>query len=379
MMATMLLLGVLLLAFANGANDNFKGLATLYGSGRLSYRRAIGWATITTLAGSILSVFLAGRLLERFTGKGLVPDAVVAQPEFAAAVALAAALTVLLATQLGLPISTTHGLIGALSGAGFVAAGWHQFHTTHLAALFLLPLLVSPLLAGGSLFLFYPVVHRLRIRLGIEESHCLCLACSPRTALATAPVTHRETLQPVAAPARWQVVVDSPSVCQRHYTHARIRLDLNRILDGAHLLSSGLVSFARGLNDTPKIVALLLALKALNVPVSLVMVALVMALGGLLRARQVARTLAFGITPLNPGQGLLANLSTSATVLVASYLGLPVSTTHVSTGSLFGMGALTGKARGRMIRRIMFAWLVTVPVAAVFGALAIILMQKAAV
>ena len=79
---------VLFLAYSNGANDNFKGVATLFGSGTATYGRALAWATVTTGAGSLLALALANSLLDKFKGKGLVPDSVIAQPEFVLAVAL---------------------------------------------------------------------------------------------------------------------------------------------------------------------------------------------------------------------------------------------------------------------------------------------------
>ena len=111
----------MLLAFGNGANDNFKGVATIYGSGTASYCLLLIWATLTTASGSIVAIFLAGKLLAAFTGKGLVPADVAGEPAFAAAVALSAAGTVLLATRLSFPVSTTHALIGALV-AGLLGA-----------------------------------------------------------------------------------------------------------------------------------------------------------------------------------------------------------------------------------------------------------------
>src|SRR5947208_396734 len=124
MLLTVVLLtaAVLFLAYSNGANDNFKGVATLFGSGTCSYRQALAWGTATTLAGSLLALYLAGGLVESFKGKGLVPDAVTRQPAFVLAVSLGAALTVLLATRLGLPVSTTHALTGGLVGAGLLAS-----------------------------------------------------------------------------------------------------------------------------------------------------------------------------------------------------------------------------------------------------------------
>jgi inorganic phosphate transporter, PiT family len=111
------------LAYLNGANDNFKGVETLFGSKTTSYGRAIWWATITTFAGSVCSIFLSEELVKNFSGNGLVPDSIIASPDFLLSVALGAGLTVMLATITGFPVSTTHGLTGALVGGGLAAVG----------------------------------------------------------------------------------------------------------------------------------------------------------------------------------------------------------------------------------------------------------------
>ena len=142
----LIFIATLLLAYANGANDNFKGVATLFGSRAASYRQAIGLATIATFAGCIASVFLAAELVRAFSGRGLVPDAVAASPQFLLAVAIGAGSTILLATRLALPVSTTHGLLGALVGAGAMAAG-RDLNLEALGNTFVLPLLLSPVAA----------------------------------------------------------------------------------------------------------------------------------------------------------------------------------------------------------------------------------------
>lgn len=76
-MTILLLIAVAFLAYSNGANDNFKGVASLFGSRTTTYRTAITWATLATFAGSVCSIFLAQSLLKKFSGKGLVPDALV--------------------------------------------------------------------------------------------------------------------------------------------------------------------------------------------------------------------------------------------------------------------------------------------------------------
>jgi PiT family inorganic phosphate transporter len=125
------------------------------------------------------------------------------------------------------------------------------------------------------------------------------------------------------------------------------------------------VSFARGLNDTPKIVALLLLWKALDIGWGFAAVASTMAIGGLLNARRVAETMGKKITTMNHGQGFTANLTTAILVVLASFFGLPVSTTHVSVGSLFGIGLTTGKANLDMMSAIVLSWLITLPCAAI--------------
>ena len=75
MLITMLFIAVCFLAYANGANDNFKGVASLYGSGTCGYRKALAWAAVTTLAGSVTALFVAQSLLAKFSGKGWCPRA----------------------------------------------------------------------------------------------------------------------------------------------------------------------------------------------------------------------------------------------------------------------------------------------------------------
>src|SRR6201996_363477 len=155
-MLILLFIAACFLAYSNGANDNFKGVASLYGSRTATYGTALGWATITTFAGSITSIFVAETLLKKFSGKGLVPDALVTSEHFLLAVVLGAALTVILATVTGFPVSTTHGLTGALVGAGLVAVGG-QVNFAALQKSFLVPLLLSPILAialGAGIYLF---------------------------------------------------------------------------------------------------------------------------------------------------------------------------------------------------------------------------------
>lgn len=353
------------LAYANGANDNFKGVATLFGCGGTNYRRALTWATLTTLLGSLAAVFLSGTLIKSFGGKGLIDDAIVAQPAFASAVALGGGLTVLLATRLGMPVSTTHALIGALIGTGVVAGSTPNLAT--LGSKFVVPLLLSPFLAIFATGAVYPLLRLVRQRIGITSEFCLCVGMEeveviPSTAL---------NCQSIALQRSEALTVSTgqTATCESRYRGQLLGVDAGTVLNRGHFISSGIVSFARGLNDTPKIAALLLLAPAFGARTSLVTVGLAIAVGGWVAARRVAETMSQRITTLNHGQGLTANVITGLIVIGASRFGLPVSTTHVSCGSLFGIGAATGGARKEVIATILLSWLITLPMAGGLAAL----------
>ena len=362
---TVLFLATVFLAYSNGANDNFKGVATLFGSGATSYKSAITWATISTFAGSITSLFLAETLLKNFSGRGLVPNELAASPQFVLAVGLGAGLTVMLATLTGFPISTTHGLVGALVGAGLTAVGTNVNFST-LGALFFLPLLVSPLLAVGLGVMSYVAARGVRVKLGIQKEWCVCVD----EAVRFVPIPQPAGLLALAPVTLPEISVGSTEQCRQQYKGKLFGGEVQRGLYLVHFLSAGSVGFARGLNDTPKIVALLLVIKTVDVKFGMLLVAAAMTIGGLLNARKVAITMSKKITPLNPGQGLTANLVTSSLVILASRFGLPVSTTHVSVGSLFGIGLITGEANRRVVSGILMSWLLTLPIAAIISAVA---------
>lgn len=368
MITALALIFGLFLAYANGSNDNFKGVATLFGSGTASYRGALTWATVTTFAGSLAAVTLAGGLVIAFSGKGLVPDTVIGAPAFALGVASAAGITVILATYLGLPISTTHALTGALVGAGF-AAVMADLNFNQLWAGFFRPLIISPVLAVGCAAGLYPALHYARKRMGVERETCLCVG---EEVVATVPgaATPKQGLA-LAAQSDFAhnltVDIDTITACEVRYQGNVMGVSAGKTLGIAHYLSAGTVSFARGLNDTPKIAALLLTFGTIGTIPALAAVGGFMALGGVLSARRVAETMSLKVTDLNAGQGLTANLTTTGIVLSASWLGLPVSTTHVSCGSLFGIGAVTGHAKWKAILTILAAWVTTLPLAAAIG------------
>ena len=155
----------------------------------------------------------------------------------------------------------------------------------------------------------------------------------------------------------------------KRYRGRVLGIEAASVLDRLHYLSAGMVSYARGLNDTPKIAALLLLAPALGSFGSISLVGITIALGGLISSRKVAETMGKKITSMNHGQGFTANFITGLIVIGASRYSLPVSTTHVSCGSLFGIGTVTRQAHLGMIGKILGAWVTTLPLSAALGAL----------
>ncbi|MHC5598038.1 MAG: inorganic phosphate transporter [Nostoc sp.] len=234
MLLISLFLATLFLAYSNGANENFQGVATLFGSRASSYQTAILWATFTTFAGALTATLLARTLIKNFSGKGLLPDAIANAPEFHIAVAIATGLTVLFATFMGLPISTTHSLTGAIVGGGLVAIGL-QVNFATLVTSFILPLLLSPIIAillGAGIYSLSGYIN-----------------------------------------SKWHLPVN------------------HKMIDTCHFISAGIISFARGLNDTPKIVSLILIIEYFSIQGGMITIAIAMALGGLLNSQKVAITM----------------------------------------------------------------------------------------
>lgn len=310
------LLLIAAVAYANGANDVSKGIATLVGSGVADYRRAIAWGTAFTVLGALISVSTGAALADTFS-RGLLTSARGVTFAFAIGVIVGTAAWVTLATRLSLPVSTTHALTGAIVGSGAVVFGLHGVRWSALLQKIVFPLLLSPLLGLVLAALLIVALRALAVRRGLH---------------------------------------------------------------GLHWLSSGATSLARGLNDAPKLagLAVLLVLPLRHTAPSStgrlgvhLLIAAAMGLGSLIAGQRVTRTLATRVTRMDDREGTASNVCTAVLVTAAALRGLPVSTTHVSGGSIVGIGAEARDRRLdlRVIRDIALAWVITLPGA---GLLAVI-------
>lgn len=356
-MIILLVLAVGVLSFANGSNDNFKGVATIWGAGRTSYGRAIFFGTLFTFLGSLAAVALSGAIAAKFNGSGLIAPNLSTEPAFLLAVILASAGTVLLASLLGLPISTTHALVGALVGAGVTAAGFSHVRYAALGGGVLLPLLFSPIAALLLTLAVYPLARKLA-----SGPDCVCVD-EPALAVA-ADAAGLATLSAAATLASPTLRLAPAEECDTGAEMAKWSIS-----DTLHWFSGAAISFARGVNDTPKIVAVLLVVLAGAAFRNYFYVGAAIALGGLLGAARVARTMSKKITPMATTEAVSANLVSAGLVLLASKWALPVSTTHVTNGGIFGIGFLRrDKADWRKVREIVLSWVVTLPMGAVLAA-----------
>lgn len=356
---------VLLLAFANGTNDVSKSIATLVGSGVTHYSRAIAWGTVWTVAGAGLSAFVATSMVKTFS-TGFLPSQVTVQPSLALSVLTGTITWVLFASKTGFPVSTTHALTGSLIGTGVLAYGPEKLIWPTLMSKIGLPLLLSPFLAFIVSFLRYPLVRFVSAR---WEGSCICLVPSYRALITINANGATRTLYQAGGSST--VAVSVPAQCKRDGLNGLIVG-----LDSMHWLSSGLTALARGANDTPKIAAmLLLGTMVGNWPNPVMQFAtfagatLAMGMGSYWGGRRVTEVLAEKVTKMTHIEGLLANLTTSSLVLTSSALGLPVSTTHLSSSAIIGIGVLHGwqTVRWRTVRDMILAWIVTLPASGLFA------------
>jgi PiT family inorganic phosphate transporter len=355
-----------LVAYFNGANDVSKGIATLVGSGLTNYRRAILWGTAWTGLGALSGAVLANAMVQTF-GKGLLANGTV--PTFAAALAtiLGASAWVAIATRTGLPVSTTHAIVGSLAGVAVLAYGLHGIKWSALLGKIALPLLLSPILALALTLIAIRVVRFVQRRFS-TEADCACATvelCSVPAAIAMDGSASAELSFPSVG----------VKVAREEECVADQRAFLGISARHLHWFTSGATSFARGMNDAPKMVAIVLAAAVLHGnyhirPAAFALVTVGMVAGSWLAGRCVTSVLAERITPMDHWEGFLANAITAALVTPGAALGLPMSTTHVASGSIMGIG-LQNRAgtNWRTVGEMLLAWVVTLPVAGLLGSL----------
>ncbi|MCX6508141.1 MAG: inorganic phosphate transporter [Actinobacteria bacterium] len=305
--------------FTNGFHDTANSVAPTIATGALKPRTAVAYSAVLHVVGAFLSLKVAATIASSIVNQDLVTLPVVFG-------GLAGAITWNIVTwYFGLPSSSSHALVGGVVGAMLASAGssgvlWHGI----IAKVFV-PGIIAPLVAV--------------------------------------------------------LVAGIATVVSRQAT--------SRIDEGSRgfgmrvgqIGASGLMSIAHGTNDAQKTMGVItLALVAngtitgdASVPTWVVVAcAIAMAAGTFIGGWRIIRTMGHGLTALDSTSGFAAQMSSAVVILTSSHLGLPLSTTYVSTGSVIGTGVAT---RGRKVHwqtagRVVFAWLITLPAAGCVGALA---------
>jgi PiT family inorganic phosphate transporter len=312
---TVLLVAVVLLAvvfdYINGFHDTANAIATSVATRALHPRQAIAMATTFNFVGAF-----AGTAVAKTIGSGLVQEETTTQAVVIAALIGAIAWN-LLTWALGLPSSSSHALIGGLLGATLVASGLGAFQVGGIVGKVLVPRVVSPLLgfvgAFGLMLAIYWVFRN----------------------------AHR---RPIA-----------------------------RLFRRIQVVSAGFMAFSHGSNDAQKtmgIVTLALfsagVIPDVTVPVWVIVVAATaLSLGTAVGGWRIMRTMGHRVADLEPVHGFAAE-TTSATILFATaHFGIPVSTTHVISSAIMGVGSSRGPrgVRWGVARSILTAWVVTLPAA----------------
>lgn len=307
---------LVLLSFANGANDISKSVATLAGAGVASINKAVHWGVVWTILGALSGALWGGEIVKNLSSSFYATGTVM-NLNIALAIAIAPIIWVLLSTYAKLPVSTTHSLVGAFIGTGIFAYGSEGILWQAVGVKIILPLLVSPIAAIILAIIGYQFIKKLTGLLPNKR-------------------------------------------------HSIFGFNFKFNEDLLHWFTSGLLSFARGLNDTPKLIAVMLPI--LMVPREQLgshyywIAAFSMGFGAWIIGARITKVLALKVTKMDHHQGFAANLISSFLVIGASRFGLPVSTTHVSTSAIIGIG-VAGKSKidVKVVLSMLGAWVVTVP------------------
>ncbi len=330
------LLAALIFTYINGFHDTANAIATVVSTKVLTPRLAVSWASLWNLVGA-----LSGTAVAATIGKGLVETAAVTMPVLLCALLSAIAWS-LLTWWLGLPSSSSHALIGGLCGATLAGSGgeWGVLRwSTGLWPKVVLPMLASPLIGFFAGMLLMSAI-------------MLC------------------------------------------FSRVRPRI-VSAVFGKAQLASAGFMGFSHGSNDAQKTMGIItLTLFAATrdglfarlpqwasflkvaefgaVPKWIVVLcALTMAAGTAGGGMRIIRTMGHRLVKLQPVQGFAAETTASLVIYVASTFGIPVSTTHVISTSIMGVGATKrlSAVKWGVVERIVWAWVLTLPVTAVLGAL----------
>ena len=382
-----------------GANDVANAMGTSVGSGAITVKKAILIAAIFEFAGAVL----AGGNVTSTIRKGIIDPAFVPSPEILIygmlSALLASGVWLMVATRFGWPVSTTHTIVGSLVGFGMVGLGSEAVAWGEVGRI-VASWLVSPLIGGtiaflmtmslrrfildtddplanakryGPVYIFFMgvlialvtlfkgLVH-LDVELGAWASLGVALVIGLLIAIVGRALIVKVRVDPEA---------------ERDFHYASVE----KVFAPLCVFTACSMAFAHGSNDVANGIGPLAAVVSIartqNVTQTSALPIWILLLGGAgivlglaTMGYRVMQTIGKRITELTPSRGFCAELSAAATVVVASRLGLPVSTTHIIVGAVLGVGFAGGIAAIdlRVIARIVTSWIITLPIGAALAA-----------
>ncbi|RTZ62160.1 MAG: phosphate permease [Gammaproteobacteria bacterium] len=391
----------LFMAWGIGANDVANAMATSVGSKALRIKQAIVIAAIFEFSGA----YLAGGQVTKTIRKGIVDaDSFTAQPELLVwgmlAALLAAGTWLLIASKKGWPVSTTHSIVGAVVGFAAVGVGMDAVHWGKVGKI-VMSWVVSPILAGTIAYIVFTSIQKLV--LNTTEPLKNAIKYGPiylfLVGFMIALVTVKKGLKHIGvsfsaeqafllAAVIGVIVALIGSVLIR-----RVKIDpeadqsfhfanVEKIFAVLMVFTASAMAFAHGSNDVANAVGPMAAV--INIAQSgevLQKAALpgwVLLVGGIgiviglaTLGYRVIATVGKKITELTPTRGFSAEIAAASTVVLASFTGIPVSTTHTLVGAILGVGFARGIAAidMRVVGNIFMSWIVTLPAGALLAIL----------
>lgn len=392
----------LFMAWGIGANDVANAMATSVGSKALTLKRAVIVAAIFEFAGA----FLAGGQVTSTIRKGIIDaDLLSGTPELLVfgmlAALLAAGLWLLVATKYGLPVSTTHSIVGAIVGFAAVGIGieavkWGKVGS--IAACWI----VSPIIAGTLAYALFRSVQKLILdttdpmKNAIRYVPVYIFITGTMISLVTMFKGLKHTGLDLSTPECYGVSIFIGLLCAIIGAILIRRIDFDKGKNTSYqfqnvelvfgvlmIFTACAMAFAHGSNDVANAVGPVAAIVSIvtndgaiaqksAMPIWILLLGGVgIVIGLLMYGHKVIATVGSGITDLTPSRGFCAELAASTTVVLASGTGIPISTTHTLVGAVLGVGFARGISalNLRVIGSIFMSWIITLPAG---GILAII-------
>jgi PiT family inorganic phosphate transporter len=389
----------LFMAWGIGANDVANAMATSVGSRALTAAQAVGVAAVFEFAGA----YFAGGEVTATIRKGIV-DATVFQrtPDLLIhgmlAALLASGVWLFIASRRGWPVSTTHTIVGAVVGFAAVGIGVHAVQWNQVGTI-AMSWVISPMLAGALSFAVFNSIQALIINTEAPTQNAK--KYGPVYIFVVSLVIVLLTLTKGLKHLGWEpgfsmslaiaLLIAAAATAVGVFLIARIKVDpaadrefhyanVEKVFGVMMIFTAAAVAFAHGSNDVANAVGPMAAVistaysgevlqKSALPPWVLLVGGIGIVVGLATFGFRVMRTVGENITQLTPSRGFAANLAAATTVVLASFTGLPISTTHTLVGAVLGVGFARGIAaiNLRVVGNIFMSWIVTLPAGALLA------------